>query len=131
MHLYLFNIFVFKQNLSIFLLTLLATVSVTDLLNTSTGYSCYLINKESPQFIISFVSIGFNVLFECDCVVKEATVCSVSYPKKKREQLVYTSLLNIDIFANSLVTVSFRSFFSPLQAFMELLGTTTAWKAWQ
>jgi len=105
---------------------LLATVSVMDLLNTSTGYSCYLINKESPQFIISFVSIGFNVLFESDCVVKEATVCSVSYPKKKREQLVYTSLLNIDIFANSLVTVSFRSFFSPLQAFMELLGTTTA-----
>lgn len=92
MQLCLFYIFV-KENLSMFLLNLLATVSVTGLLNTL-------------QFI-SFVSMGFNILFESDCAVRETMICSVCSPRKKKKRLVYTSLLNTDNFANSLVTVGF------------------------
>lgn len=58
-------------------LNLVTTVSVTGLINTSAGYSCYLINKENPQFMISFISIGFNVLSESDCIVKQALISSV------------------------------------------------------
>lgn len=74
----------YKKNLSMLPLNLVATISVTGLINTSTGYSCYLINKENPQFIISFISIGFSVLSESDCIVKQTTVCSVCYTKGKK-----------------------------------------------
>lgn len=42
----------YYQKLSMLPLNLVATLPVTGLINTSTGYSCYLINKEKPQFMI-------------------------------------------------------------------------------
>lgn len=120
-----FTFLYYKKNLSMLPLNLVATtcISVTGLINTSTGYSCYLINKENPQFIISFVSIGFNILSESDCIVKQTAVCSVCYTKeKKKEQVVYISLLNIDCFANSQDKSLFFNVF-PLKVFVGLLDT--------
>lgn len=58
-------------------LNLVATVSVKGLINTSTGYSFYLINKENLQFMTEFISIGFNVLSASDCIVKQTMIASV------------------------------------------------------